>query len=138
MLTFVWDGICRALVAFMQDMNLPNPDQIQEAINNSNVELAKRIIKKYGIDFDISNLDQEALFEDGYISFGENRVRRAKKIKDFAADPEFLDRIRDNGPIQVNAGIIQQINEADGINPIANVFDEDEGNDVEEGPWGEL
>lgn len=69
-LTFVWEGIVRALYAYSQGYELPNPDQIQEAINNSNVALAERIIKKYNINFDISNIDQKSLFE-----LGDNRAK---------------------------------------------------------------
>lgn len=46
-LSFIWDQLTKAFNAFENDLELPNSDLIQEAINNSNVELAKELIVKH-------------------------------------------------------------------------------------------
>lgn len=46
-LGFIWDQLTKAFNAFENDLELPSSDLVQEAINNSNVELAKELIVKY-------------------------------------------------------------------------------------------
>ena len=48
-LTFVWDGIQRAINAFEQGYILPPADNIQDAINNSNINGARKLIEDYNL-----------------------------------------------------------------------------------------
>lgn len=48
-LSFVWKQLQKALKAYQCDYNLPNRNEVQEAINNSNVELAERLITHYNL-----------------------------------------------------------------------------------------
>jgi hypothetical protein len=120
-LTFVWEGIVRALYAYSQGYELPNPDQIQEAINNSNVALAEKIIKKYNINFDISNIDQLSLFEFGDAYVGNNdkgfigwdaiKLNDAvdRMIKANAHDKDEVDFDEENNRVFAGGGIMEQI-----------------------------
>ena len=48
-IAFVWDQIIRALYAYENEFDLPSVNDIQEAINNSNKELAEKLIKNYNL-----------------------------------------------------------------------------------------
>lgn len=48
-LTFVWDGIQRAINAFEHGYILPPADNIQDAINNSNINEARKLIEDYNL-----------------------------------------------------------------------------------------
>lgn len=48
-LNFVWNQIMKALKACQTNYNLPSRDLVQEAINNSNVELAEQLITHYNL-----------------------------------------------------------------------------------------
>lgn len=48
-LTFVWKQLQKALKAYQCDYNLPDRNEVQEAINNSNVELAEQLITHYNL-----------------------------------------------------------------------------------------
>lgn len=48
-LTFVWDGIQRAINAFEHGHILPPADNIQDAINNSNINEARKLIEDYNL-----------------------------------------------------------------------------------------
>lgn len=48
-LTFVWKQLQKALKAYQAEYNLPDRSEIQEAINNSNVELANQLITHYNL-----------------------------------------------------------------------------------------
>ena len=50
LLTWVWERINTALNAYFLSYNLPEPDEICNAINNSDVNYAKQIIDEYGLD----------------------------------------------------------------------------------------
>ena len=46
-LTFIWEQLQKAVKAYNVNYDLPDPEEIQESINNSNVALAKQLINKY-------------------------------------------------------------------------------------------
>lgn len=46
-LSFIWKQLQKALKAYQIDYNLPSRDLVQEAINDSNVELAEQLITHY-------------------------------------------------------------------------------------------
>lgn len=48
-LTFVWKQLQKALKAYQVEYSLPDRSEIQEAINNSNVELANQLITHYNL-----------------------------------------------------------------------------------------
>ena len=48
-LTFVWNGLTKALSALEDGIPLPPANLVQEAINNSNSELAQKLIKDYNL-----------------------------------------------------------------------------------------
>lgn len=45
----VWNGVIQAIDAFNSQLRLPNSSLIRKAIDNSDVELTKDLISKYGI-----------------------------------------------------------------------------------------
>ena len=45
----VWDCIERAIRAYNNEAELISPELIQEAINTSNVEMAKELIEKHNL-----------------------------------------------------------------------------------------
>lgn len=49
LLSTVWDGIMKAIDAFNVNAPLPNENDVINCINNSDVELAKKLISKYNI-----------------------------------------------------------------------------------------
>ena len=51
LMKIVWKGVINAIDAFNAKVPLPNAEAIQSAINNSNEELAKKIMDKYGIAY---------------------------------------------------------------------------------------
>ena len=48
-LSFVWKQLQKALRAYQIDYSLPSKDFVQDAINNSNVELAEQLITHYNL-----------------------------------------------------------------------------------------
>lgn len=48
-LNFVWNQVMKALKACQVGFNIPGRVEVQDAINNSNVELAERLIKDYNL-----------------------------------------------------------------------------------------
>ena len=48
-LSFVWKQLQKALKACQINYSLPSRDLVQEAINNSNVELAEQLITHYNL-----------------------------------------------------------------------------------------
>ena len=48
-LSFVWKQLWKALKAYQCDFTLPDRNEVQEAINNSNVELAEQLITHYNL-----------------------------------------------------------------------------------------
>lgn len=48
-IAFMWDQVMKAIEAFESDVKIPDPDKIQEAINNSDSTLAKILISEYNI-----------------------------------------------------------------------------------------
>ena len=48
-LSFVWKQLQKALRAYQTNYSLPSKDFIQDAINNSNVELAEQLITHYNL-----------------------------------------------------------------------------------------
>ena len=48
-LSFVWKQLQKALRAYQTDYSLPSKDFVQDAINNSNVELAEQLITHYNL-----------------------------------------------------------------------------------------
>lgn len=46
---FVWDQTAKAIAAFNSEKILPEPAQVIDAINNSNIELAKKLIDVYNL-----------------------------------------------------------------------------------------
>ena len=48
-LSFIWKQLQKALKAYQTNYSLPSRDLVQEAINNSNVELAKQLITHYNL-----------------------------------------------------------------------------------------
>lgn len=46
-LTWVWNGIMKAIRAYNENYPFADPDLVQRAINDSNKELAEVLIKKY-------------------------------------------------------------------------------------------
>jgi hypothetical protein len=49
LLSQVWDGVVRSITAYNEGTNLADPDLVQEVINTSNVELAKKLIDRYNL-----------------------------------------------------------------------------------------
>lgn len=49
LMKFIWSGVLRAIDGYNHGMKLPNPKQIREAIDNSDVDLARQILATYGI-----------------------------------------------------------------------------------------
>lgn len=49
LLSQVWDGVVRSIIAYNEGTNLADSDLVQEAINTSNVELAKKLIDRYNL-----------------------------------------------------------------------------------------
>lgn len=45
----VWNGIIQVINAFNRNAPLPSSSMIQKAINESDTELAKQLIEKYGV-----------------------------------------------------------------------------------------
>jgi hypothetical protein len=45
----VWNGIIQAIEAYNANISLPDPGLVCQAINNSDVELAKKLISKYHV-----------------------------------------------------------------------------------------
>ena len=48
-LTFIWEQLQKAVKAYNINYDLPDPEKIQESINNSNVALAKQLINRYNL-----------------------------------------------------------------------------------------
>ena len=48
-LNFVWNQVMKALKACQVGFNIPGKVEVQDAINNSNVELAERLIEDYNL-----------------------------------------------------------------------------------------
>lgn len=48
-LNFVWDQLCKAVRSFELGRALIDPNLVREAINNSNTELALKLIADYNI-----------------------------------------------------------------------------------------
>lgn len=48
-LSFIWKQLQKALKAYQTNYSLPSRDLVQEAINNSNVELAEQLITHYNL-----------------------------------------------------------------------------------------
>ena len=48
-LNFVWNQLQKALLACKRETLRPESDIVQEAINNSNVDLAKSLISSYNL-----------------------------------------------------------------------------------------
>ena len=48
-LTFIWEQLQKAVKAYNINYDLPDPEEIQESINNSNVALAKQLINRYNL-----------------------------------------------------------------------------------------
>lgn len=48
-LTFIWEQLQKAVKAYHINYNLPDPEEIQESINNSNAALAKQLINQYNL-----------------------------------------------------------------------------------------
>ena len=48
-LSFVWKQLQKALKAYQTNYSLPSRDLVQEAINNSDVELAEKLITHYNL-----------------------------------------------------------------------------------------
>lgn len=46
-LSFVWDRVMRAISAYNSRVPIPSPSDVCNAINNSDVELATYLIRKY-------------------------------------------------------------------------------------------
>ena len=46
-LSWVWNGICKAIKAYNEDYTLADPELVQRAINESDKELAEKLVKKY-------------------------------------------------------------------------------------------
>lgn len=46
-LSWVWNGICKAIEAYNEDYALADPELVQRAINESDKELAEKLVKKY-------------------------------------------------------------------------------------------
>lgn len=46
-LTWVWNGICKAIKAYNEGYGLIDPELVQKAINESDKELAEKLVKKY-------------------------------------------------------------------------------------------
>lgn len=46
-LSWVWNGICKAIKAYNEDYALADPELVQRAINESDKELAEKLVKKY-------------------------------------------------------------------------------------------
>ena len=49
-LTFIWEQLQKAVKAYNINYDLPDPEKIQESINNSNVALAKQLINRYNLE----------------------------------------------------------------------------------------
>lgn len=45
----IWNGIIQAIAAYNKGLRLPESRYVRAAIDNSDVELAKQLIQKYGI-----------------------------------------------------------------------------------------
>ena len=45
----IWNGIVQAISAYNAGVRLPESQYVRTAIDNSDVELAKKLIQKYGI-----------------------------------------------------------------------------------------
>ena len=45
----IWNGIIQAINAYNKRLRLPESQYVRTAIDNSDVELAKQLIQKYGI-----------------------------------------------------------------------------------------
>ena len=50
LMKFVWNGVVRAIDAYNHGLKLPNHKQVREAIDNSNIDLARQILANYGIN----------------------------------------------------------------------------------------
>ena len=48
-LSFIWKQLQKALKAYYTNYSIPGRDLIQEAINNSNVEIAEQLITHYNL-----------------------------------------------------------------------------------------
>lgn len=46
-LSWVWNGICKAIEAYNGDYLLADSELVQKAINESDKELAEKLVKKY-------------------------------------------------------------------------------------------
>ena len=46
-LSWVWNGICKAIEAYNEDYALADTELVQRAINESDKELAEKLVKKY-------------------------------------------------------------------------------------------
>lgn len=45
----IWNGVIQAIDAYNKSKMLPDPAYVRKAIDNSDVELAKQLINKFGI-----------------------------------------------------------------------------------------
>lgn len=57
LMRIVWDGIVRAINAYNRNIRLPESKLIRQAIDNSDVELAKQLIEKYKLTDNICLLN---------------------------------------------------------------------------------
>lgn len=48
-LKLVWESLVKAIEAFNYGMDIPPSAYTREAIDNSNVELAEKLIRSYGL-----------------------------------------------------------------------------------------
>lgn len=48
-LNFVWNGTMKAIEEYNKKKSLPDANEIQEAINTTNLEMAKKIMEEYNI-----------------------------------------------------------------------------------------
>ena len=44
---FMWDQAMKAIDAYNHEEPIPNPEEVQDVINNSDVETAKRLTKEF-------------------------------------------------------------------------------------------
>ena len=49
LMKIIWNGIIQVINGFNKNIPLPSSKDIQKAINESDVELAKKIIEGYGV-----------------------------------------------------------------------------------------
>jgi hypothetical protein len=50
LMRIVWNGIIQAIKAFNYNLPIPPAYMVRDAIDNSNVELAKKLIGDFGIN----------------------------------------------------------------------------------------